>query len=90
MSELAAAANRTVRVSCSIWYPRFASLAAAAIQTAMSEPSEDEHGHVDRSLRHLASELRSLFPTAPDFPDDPGKVEQIAGVFTALVDKYGE
>jgi hypothetical protein len=60
------------------------------IQTALSELSEDEHGHVDRSLRHLATELRSLFPTAPDFPDDPGKVEHIAGVFTALVNRYGQ
>jgi hypothetical protein len=68
LSDLVAAANRATRVSGSIFYPRFASLAAAVIQTALSELSEDEHGHVDRSLRHLATRAPFSVPHCAGLP----------------------
>jgi hypothetical protein len=62
LADLVAAAHRAHRATNSPWFPRFASLFAAILQTSMSEHlSREDQEHADRSLRHLASEVDLLF-----------------------------
>ncbi len=89
LADLVAAAHRARGVAESTWFPRFLSLAAAITQTATAEhPSTDERVPVDCALREFAGEIRAFFPIRRHFPDDPKKASHLAGLFTALADRY--
>jgi len=91
LADLASASNYARWLVSSTWFPRFVELLAVTVQAAMSKQLEIiEQEQVDRSLRHLAADVRSILPSIRCFPESSAKATEIDRVLTLLVGRYGQ